>query len=210
MMILTLLRTWNLAMLWRGTHHVISYSLPLLQRTPNNTFGNQTGGQGNLTFATCPNPQTRTPMSTAQIDALRNRLNMLPHHPYNDAGRAAYKRQLVEWDTRYSSQTHVTEETPYPLRPGTTAVCTAKCWNCGTNGHRRDACPIPIGHEARINPKEAAWRRICTMVLGPINRTNATPVHLVVVNQYPPRTPWAEELGSEGDANQGNGEGSSN
>ena len=178
-------------------------------RTPNNTFAAQTGGQGNLTFATRSNPQTRTPMSANQIEALRKRLNVLPHHPDNEAGRAAYQRQLADWDMRHGSQARVTEETPYPLKPGTTSVCTAECWNCGTNGHRRDACPIPIGHEARINPKEAAWRRICTMALGPVNRANATPVHLVVVNQYPTRTPWAEELGSEGDTDQGNGEGSS-
>ena len=116
--------------------------------TPNNTFTSQTGGQGNLTFATCPNTQTRTPMSMAQIDVLRNCLNTLPHHPDNDAGRAAYQRQLVDWDTKYGSQARVTEEMPYPLRPGTTTVCTAEWWNCGTNGHRCDACPIPIGHEA--------------------------------------------------------------
>jgi len=177
-------------------------------RTPDNTFANQTGGQGNLAFITRPNLQTRAPMSTTQVDALRARLNILPHHPDNDAGRAAYRKQLADWDTKHGSQTRVTEETPYPLRPGTAPICTAECWNCGTNGHRRDACPTPIGNEARIGPKEAAWRRICTMTLGLINRANATPIHLVVVNQYPPRTPWAEELGSERTVDQGNGEGS--
>jgi len=35
-MILSLLRTWNLATLWRGTHHVISYGLPLLHMPPSN------------------------------------------------------------------------------------------------------------------------------------------------------------------------------
>ena len=35
-MMMTLLRTWNLATLWRGTHHVISYGLPLLHVPPSN------------------------------------------------------------------------------------------------------------------------------------------------------------------------------
>ena len=177
--------------------------------TPGNTFTNQTGGQGNLTFVPRPNSQTRTPMSTSQVDAICARLNTLPHHPDNDTGRATYRKQLANWDTKHGSQTRVTEEIPYPLRPGTSPICTAECWNCSTNGHRRDACPIPIGNEARIGPKEAAWRCICMMTLGPINRTNNAPIHLVVVNEYPPRTPWAEELGSEGVVDQGNGEGSS-
>ena len=124
--------------------------------TPGNTFMNQTGRQGNLTFVPHPNLQTRTPMSTTQVDALRACLNTLPHHPDDDTGRATYRKQLANWDTKHSSQTCVTEETPYPLRLGTAPICTAECWNHGTNGHRHDACPIPISNEVHISPKEAA------------------------------------------------------
>ena len=148
-------------------------------------------------------------MSTMQVGALRTRLNTLPHHPDSDEGRAAYQKQLVDWDTKHGAQTQVTEDTPYPLRPGTAPVCTAECWNCGTNNHRHNACPVPIGSEAHISPKEAAWRRICSMTLGPINRANAIPIHLVAINQYLPSTSWVEELGLERNADQGNGEGSS-
>jgi len=177
----------------------------------NNIFG-QSGGQGNLLYATRPGQTApRQPPTPQQTTALHARLNNLIHHPDTDAGRAAYRAQLAKWETKHGQNARVTEETPYPLRPGTATVCSGECWICGTNGHRRDQCPITIGSPMCISAKEGAWRRICNTILGAFNKVTAIPVQLVALEQYDyePGTAWVEELGSHEGEGQGKGEGSS-
>jgi hypothetical protein len=48
-------------------------------------------------------------------------------------------------------------------------------------------------------------------MLGTINKANSVPIHLVTFNHYdyPPRTPWVEELHNDDSTEQGKEEGSS-
>ena len=167
-----------------------------LRRTKETVF-EQGGGQGTLFTlrvgqapATCPTP---TPQ---QIAALQGRLNMLPHHPNTEGGRAAYCLQVVEWERKHGQGARATEETPYPLRPGTAPVCAGECWICGMTRHRRDRCQIQPGNPACISQRENLWHCICGTMLGPINWENTTPVQHVAVDQYGYAlgTPWAAEL----------------
>ncbi|KAG1830271.1 hypothetical protein DFJ58DRAFT_737017 [Suillus subalutaceus] len=65
-----------------------------------------------------PTPrQTRQcqPLTPEERDALRKRVEEMPHHQDNAAGRAAYDEQLKQWFTMNSQDSRVTEETPFPL-----------------------------------------------------------------------------------------------
>ena len=181
------------------------------KRTNEAVFG-QGGGQGNLFGPRAGQTPTAHPTLTPQqIAALRGRLNILPHHPNTEGGRAAYHLQLAEWERKHGRDTKVTEETPYPLRPGTAPVCAGECWICGMVGHRRDRCQVQPGSPTCISQRENLWRRICGTMLGPINRENTTPVQHVAVDQYGHAlgTPWAVELEPKEAIEQGKEEGSS-
>ena len=182
-----------------------------LRRANEAVFG-QSGGQGNLFSPRVgQTPAARPTPNPQRIAALRARLNVLPHHQDTDGGRAAYRLQLAEWERRHGRDARVTEETPYPLRPGTAPVCAGECWICGMVGHRRDRCQIQPGNPACISQRENLWRRICGTMLGPINRENTTPVQHVAVDQYgyALSTPWTVELEPTGVSEQGKEEGSS-
>jgi hypothetical protein len=205
-----------------GIHSQMNRASISLQQTPaqypansrraNEAVFGQSGGQGTLFGPRAGQaPAARPTPTPQQIAALRGRLNILPHHPNTDGGRAAYRLQLTEWEGRHGRDTRVTEETPYPLRPGTAPVCAGECWICGMTGHRRDRCQAQPGSQACISPRENLWRRICGTMLGPINRENATPVQHVAVDQYGYAlgTPWAVGLEPTEAIEQGKEEGSS-
>ena len=180
-------------------------------RTNEAVFG-RGGGQGNLFNPHAGQPPAARPTATPQqIAALRGRLNILPHHPNTEGGRAAYHLQLVEWERKHGRDAKVTEETPYPLWPGTAPVCAGECWICGMVGHRRDRCQVQPGNLACISQRENLWRRICGTMLGPINWENTTPVQHVAVDQYGYTlgTPWIAELEPKEIIDQGKEEGSS-
>jgi hypothetical protein len=76
-------------------------------------------------------------------------------------------------------------------------------------GHRRDQCPIELGNPACISQPENLWRRICRMVLGPINKRAAAAVNIVTYNKYGLRIPWEYKSDMIDKAEQGNGRGPS-
>ena len=181
-------------------------------RRANEAVFGQSGGQGNLFNSRTGQGPGQCPAPTPQqIAALRGRISILPHHPNTDAGHTAYHMQLAEWDRKYGRDTKVTEETPYPLRPGTTAVCSGECWICGRVGHRRDQCQVAPGSPECISRQENLWRRICGTMLGSINRDNPTQVHYVAFDRYGHHqsTAWIEELGTTESVEQGKEDGSS-
>jgi hypothetical protein len=185
---------------------------PANPRRANEAVFGQSGGQGNLFGPRVGQaPAARPTPNPQQIAALRGRLNVLPHHPNTDGGRTAYRLQLAEWERRHGRDTRVTEETPYPLRPGTAPVCAGECWICGMTGHRRDRCQVQPGSQECISPRENLWRRICGTMLGPINRENFTPVQHVAVDQYGYTlgAPWTAGLDHTEAVEQGKEEGSS-
>jgi hypothetical protein len=181
-------------------------------RRANEAVFGQGGGQGNLFNQRARQaPNTRPAPTPQQIAALRGRINILPHHPDTEGGRVAYQAQLVEWDRKYGRETKVTEETPYPLRPGTAPVCAGECWICGMVGHRRDRCQVQPGSPACITPQENLWRRICGTLLGLINQEKTIQVQHVAVDQYGyvQGSPWMVEPALPEMAEQGKEDGSS-
>lgn len=165
-------------------------------RTNEAAFGRR-GGQGNLFNPHAGQTPAARPMATPQqIAALRGRLNILPHHPNTEGGHMAYHLQLVEWERKHGRDAKVTEETPYPLRPGMAPVCAGECWICGMVGHQRNRCQVQPGNPTCISQRENLWCRICGTMLGPINQENTTPVQHIAVDQYEYTlgTPWIAEL----------------
>jgi hypothetical protein len=185
---------------------------PITSRRANEAAFGQSGGQGNLFSSRTGQGLGQRPAPTPQqITALRGRINILIHHLNTNAGHAAYRLQLEEWDRKHGRETKVTEETPYPLCPGTAAVCSGECWICGRTGHRRDQCQVPPGSPECISRQENLWRRICGIMLGSINRKNPTQIQYVAFDRYGHHqsTAWIEEMETTKDVEQGKEEGSS-
>jgi hypothetical protein len=127
-----------------------------------------------------------------------------PHHPDNAAGQAAYAAQLAQWNTRWGENVRVTQETGYPLKPGTAAIALSECFACGVHGHNGRNCPLPPDHTERLSRKESAWRAIISKALGAYNRATATPILLVMNSGYEETQAWTEESTKQ----QGKGDGS--
>jgi hypothetical protein len=125
--------------------------------------------------------------------AVRQLINMLPHHPDTGAGQAAYAAQLAQWNVKWGESTRVTQETGYPLKPGTAAIASSECFACRTHGHNGQNCPLPVNHAECLTQKEAAWRAIASRTLGAYNRAAATPISLVINNSYEEPRGWIEE-----------------
>ncbi|KAG2074663.1 hypothetical protein BDR04DRAFT_1092869 [Suillus decipiens] len=140
--------------------------------------------------ANCQNSQStysRQPATPQQPMVVTDKLKttvrqlilMMPHHPDDAIGHAAYAAQLTQWNTKWGESTRVTQETGYPLKPGTAAVASGECFACGTHGHDGQNCPLPLDHAERLTRKESAWREIVSEVLGVYNRATAAPILLV-------------------------------
>lgn len=99
----------------------------------------------------------------------------------------------------------VTPETGYPLKPGTAAIASSECFNCGTHGHNSRNCVLPADHTERLSHKEAAWRAIVSKALRPFNCTTATPISLVTNHMSGYASAWIEEIL---DQEEGKGSGS--
>jgi hypothetical protein len=116
-----------------------------------------------------------------------------------------YRQQIAQWTVNRGIGDTVTNTMPVPLRPGTTAICSSKCFKCGTHGHRAVQCVLADNHPARLLREEACWHAICRGTLGPINQGMTTKVHLVFDEQGSMQLEW----GAEGqDRDQRKGEGS--
>jgi hypothetical protein len=174
------------------------------QTNNSNPFGPR-GGQGNLFTPTTGRKQARPAPTQAQRDALRERISSLPHHPNTAAGNTAYMAQMEAWKTQYGQDTRVTESTPFPLKPGTSNVCSGECYACGQidTGHSGNTCP-----DRSIPEKERMWRAICGSMLGTVNR-RATQVNIVRNEGDEGEIPWFNRVGTEAYGEQGNGEGPS-
>ncbi|KAG1847980.1 hypothetical protein C8R48DRAFT_604549 [Suillus tomentosus] len=127
---------------------------------------------------------------------VRQLVQTMPQHPDSAAGKAAYRAQLAQWNARWGENARVTQETGYPLKPGTAAIASSECFACGTHGHNGRDCPLPPNHEERLTRKEAAWRAIVSKTLGAYNRATATPISLVMSNGYEETQleAWIEEI----------------
>jgi hypothetical protein len=188
----------------------IGNTLPIttqpLQQTaqlPSNPFAGNSGGRGNLFYATQTRPPSQTnnprPLATlADRAALEVCLQKFPHHPDTEAGRQAHQAQQAEWARTHGMNAFVTESTPYPLRPGTLPIGSGECFTCGFTGHmgRRDGSTC--GGNCALHPHEQAWRAICSRILR--QTRNVANIQFLAADDY----------GSTWQDVQGNGEGPSN
>lgn len=164
---------------------------------PSNPFASSGGGRGNLFYTSQTRPQhssnPRPPPTQADRDALLNRLQKYPHHPDTEAGRQAHRAQQAEWAKTHGFNAFVTESTPYPLRPGTSPVCSGECFTCGLPGHmgRRDGSTC--GGNRPLHQHEQTWRAICSRILR--QPRAAANIQLVAVDDY--GTTWNEVQGKE-------------
>ena len=154
--------------------------------TPVNPFTSTSGGSGNI-FIT---KSARPPPTQADKTALLARLQKYPHHPDTEAGRQA---QQAEWIKTHGITAIVTENTPYPLRPGTCPVNSGECFTCGLLGHlgRRDGSTCRGNHA--LNTREQNWRAICSRILK--DTRTAANIQLVEIDDY--GTTWQEVQGKE-------------
>jgi hypothetical protein len=127
-------------------------------------------------------------------NSIQQLVSSLLHHPDTPAGHAAYAAQIMQWNMKWGEYTRVTPETGYPLKPGTAAIASSECFNCGTHGHNSRNCVLPADHAERLSRKEAAWRAIVSKVLGPFNRATATPISLVTNHASHYTSAWIEEI----------------
>lgn len=146
---------------------------------------------------TTPQRPRGQPPTQEERDALRARINELPHHQSTDVGQAAYEEQVRQWVTRWGESARCTESTPFPLTPGTAQICSGECFRCGAHGHISPACPLPP--DAQLPKNETIWRSICMRTLGTFNRAVAPQISINFVTEdaYTPDA-W----------DQGNGNGS--
>jgi hypothetical protein len=132
--------------------------------------------------------------------AVRQLVALYTHHQDTAAGRTTYAAQIAQWNMKWGENTRVTQETGYPLKPGTAAIASSEFFACGTHGHNGRNCPVPLDHQERLTRKEAAWRAIVSKVLGSFNRMVVTPISLVFGQAQQPVLAWIEEIqeGGEG------------
>ncbi|KAJ6570437.1 hypothetical protein DFH09DRAFT_1313045 [Mycena vulgaris] len=140
-------------------------------------------------------------------DLTRNTAGMV-HHASTPAGQAAYQLQVQAWaaanPTKYQGGD---EYAPYPLTPGTEAVGTGECFDCGAR-HFKDAPHT----RAIVDVKETFYRRVANRIIrddrDATNMANAAGlpanvhlVHVEATDDYPAHWVSADTYG------QGNGDG---
>jgi hypothetical protein len=165
---------------------------------PANPFAGNSGGRGNLFYATQtrpPNQNTasRPPATQADRAALIICLQKYPHHPDTEAGRQAHQAQQAEWARTHGLGAFVTETTPYPLRPGTAPVGSGECFTCGLVGHMGRKDGSTCGGNRALHLHEQAWRAICAKILR--QTRSAANIQLVTVDDY--GTTWVDVQGNE-------------
>jgi len=126
---------------------------PSRTTTSTNPFNATTGGTGNL-FA---NKST-----SAEKDQLRARIAAYPLQPDTPEGLVAWHQQLTAWRAEFPSLSKPTVASGFPLRPGTSPVCSGECWKCGKMGHSKNDC-----QDLRpVNEFERSFHSLCSTVLG--------------------------------------------
>ncbi|KAJ6622573.1 hypothetical protein B0H10DRAFT_2214216 [Mycena sp. CBHHK59/15] len=96
-----------------------------------NPFRSRGGGQGNLFGGI---GITRSPVTEAQKEALREHIKLLPQHPNTPPGCLEHQKQQEAWVTKYGMGMTVAELTPYPLRPGMMPVNSGDAGNAVSTG----------------------------------------------------------------------------
>jgi hypothetical protein len=137
---------------------------------------------------TMQRPRAQPPTQEEQ-DLMRGRINELVHHPDTTEGHTAYEEQVRQWEARWGRGARCTEQSPYPLMPGTALICSGECFRCGAHGHIGPECQMPLDNQLPKN--ESIWRGLSTRMLGTFNRATAPQINIVFNNVY------AEEQGKE-------------
>ncbi|KAK7682228.1 hypothetical protein QCA50_014815 [Cerrena zonata] len=135
---------------------------------------------GNL-FA--PPPRRALP-GHVRLQALRqNTANLVQHKP-DDAGLAAYRIQVDEWQRRNPNTRNPDETRPYPLKPGTAELGSGECFRCGQLNHRQNDC-----QNVPLDERETSWRRTASFIIrngsSAASSANPTPLNAVMFTQYP-------------------------
>lgn len=108
--------------------------------------------------------------------------NSLPQQPDTEAGHVRYRQQIDEWQRKHGTYPNVSpdEFKPYPLTPGTKAVSTGACFNCGGKfgDHIRPNCPVNR-MAGSVPAPERTFRVVAAvchgLIRGPVAPTSQTP-----------------------------------
>jgi hypothetical protein len=135
--------------------------------------------------------------SAKEITDMEIRISRMPHQPNTPAGKAAYADDLARW-LLFNPSNHVSQESGYPLAPGTLQVGTGDCWSCGMATiprHDARSCTATV----KVHPKERIWRRLAFNVLK--HRPRAEQVNAVHLagNWYDAYTPSSPDESGNGD-----------
>ena len=122
------------------------------------------------------------PPTEEQKEAVQKVIMQYPHHRAMEEGQKEYRAQLAAWTTKHG-EARITDQTPYPLKPGTAAICLGECFCCGAHGHGSRNCPIMEGDPLRLSHRETAWRALCNRTLGPYNRDITINVRLLDLDE---------------------------
>jgi hypothetical protein len=106
--------------------------------------------------------QPRQPATEEQKAKIKERIAAWPIQPNSQPGNEVYADQLRQWRRMYGDNMRASEDTGFPLSPGTAPPCSGECYNCGQVGHDWRNCPATES----VNARERAWRSICGNVLG--------------------------------------------
>ncbi|KIM61381.1 hypothetical protein SCLCIDRAFT_122037 [Scleroderma citrinum Foug A] len=131
------------------------------------------GNKATTRFALQAGPRRTTPYeppTEGQKETVRKGLEVYPHQRFDDDGQKTYANQLADWAAKHGAFTRITEDTPYPLKPGTAMICSGECFHCGTHGHSSFKCPTEDHDESRLSRSETAWRALCNRILDPLIR----------------------------------------
>jgi hypothetical protein len=107
-------------------------------------------------------PQPRPPATEEQKAKVREHIATWLVQPNLQQGFETYTEQIHQWRRRYGDNARASEDTGFPLTPGTAPPCSGECYNCGMVGHDRRNCTTA----EPLNARERAWRSICGNVLG--------------------------------------------
>ncbi|KIM54444.1 hypothetical protein SCLCIDRAFT_31061 [Scleroderma citrinum Foug A] len=144
----------------------------------------QSRNKATTCFALQAGPRHTTlymPPTEGQKETVWKGLEMYPHQCLDDDGQKTYANQLTDWATKHGAFTRITEDTPYPLKPGTAMICSGECFHCGTHGHSSFKCPTEDHDESQLSHSETAWRALCNRILRPFNKNNAQNIRLVAL-----------------------------
>jgi hypothetical protein len=166
--------------------------------TPANPFMGNAGGRGNLfhvpqTGSPAQNSTSRPQATPADRAALLVCLQKYPHHPDTEPGRQAHRAQQADWVKTHGPGAHITQFTPYPLRPGTMPVGSGECFTCGFAGHMGRKDGSTCGGNRALHIHEQTWRAICSRIFRQTRA--AASVQMVAMDDY--GTTWQDVQGNE-------------